>query len=87
MLNALWLIPLVPFAGFLINGLFGKRAGKPIVGGGTVTSGTFSPCLERGIGMAYVRAERVTPRTRIEIDVRGVTRPAVIERKPLYRKE
>ena len=36
-----------------------------------VTSGTFSPCLERGIGMAYVSSERAEPGTRIEIDVRG----------------
>jgi NADH:ubiquinone oxidoreductase subunit 5 (subunit L)/multisubunit Na+/H+ antiporter MnhA subunit len=26
MLNALWLIPIAPFIGFLLNGLFGKRA-------------------------------------------------------------
>jgi NADH-quinone oxidoreductase subunit L len=31
MLNALWLIPALPFAGFLLNGLFGKRAGKGFV--------------------------------------------------------
>jgi len=31
MLNTLWLIPLAPFVGFLLNGLFGKRAGKGIV--------------------------------------------------------
>ena len=31
MLNALWLIPAAPFAGFLLNGLFGKRAGKGFV--------------------------------------------------------
>src|SRR4029079_4392068 len=31
MLNALWLIPILPFAGFLLNGLFGKRAGKGFV--------------------------------------------------------
>ena len=31
MLNALWLIPLIPFIGFVVNGLFGKRAGKPFV--------------------------------------------------------
>src|SRR5437762_8908029 len=31
MLNYLWLIPLAPFAGFLLNGLFGKRVGKPFV--------------------------------------------------------
>jgi aminomethyltransferase len=37
--------------------------------------------------MGYVPAERAEPGTRIEIDVRGVRRPAVVERKPLYRKE
>jgi aminomethyltransferase len=57
-----------------------------VIGGGEVTSGTFSPSLERGIGMAYVPAERAEPGTRIEIDVRGTPRPAVIETKPLYRK-
>src|SRR5687767_1777502 len=31
MLNTLWLIPLAPFAGFLLNGFFGKRAGKGFV--------------------------------------------------------
>ena len=31
MLNTLWLIPILPFAGFLVNGLFGKRAGKGFV--------------------------------------------------------
>ncbi|MDP9191917.1 MAG: NADH-quinone oxidoreductase subunit L [Acidobacteriota bacterium] len=31
MLNYLWLIPITPFAGFLLNGLFGKRAGKGFV--------------------------------------------------------
>ena len=31
MLNTLWLIPAAPFIGFVLNGLFGKRAGKPFV--------------------------------------------------------
>jgi NADH-quinone oxidoreductase subunit L len=31
MLNTLWLIPILPFIGFLLNGLFGKRAGKGFV--------------------------------------------------------
>ena len=62
------------------------RQGNPVVGGGVVTSGTFSPSLQRGIGMAYVPAERAEPGTKFEIDVRGTTRPAVVERKPLYRK-
>ena len=31
MLNNLWLIPILPFLGFLLNGLLGKRAGKGFV--------------------------------------------------------
>jgi aminomethyltransferase len=74
---------LVPFA---IEGDGIARQGNPVLGGGEVASGTFSPCLERGIGMAYVSSARAEPGTHIDIDVRGRTRPAVIERKPLYRK-
>ena len=75
---------LVPF---VIDGPGIPRPGNQVVGGGEVTSGTFSPCLERGIGMAYVPSEQAEPGTRIEIDVRGRTRPAIVQRKPLYRKE
>ena len=75
---------LVPFA---IEGQGIARQGNAVIGGGEVTSGTFSPCLERGIGMAYVSSARAAEGTQIEIDVRGRVRPAVIERKPLYRKE
>jgi aminomethyltransferase len=72
---------------FLLEGPGIARQGNPIGEGGVVTSGTFSPCLERGIGMGYVGAERSAPGTRLEIDVRGTIRPAVIERKPLYHAE
>jgi aminomethyltransferase len=74
---------LVPF---VIDGPGIARQGNAVKGGGVVTSGTYSPCLERGIGMAYVSASRTEPGTPIEIDVRGTARAAVIERKPLYRK-
>jgi aminomethyltransferase len=60
------------------------RQGNPVTGGGVVTSGTFSPCLERGIGLAYVPAERAEPGTELEIDVRGTPRAAVVRAKPLY---
>ena len=60
------------------------RQGNPVAGGGVVTSGTFSPSLERGIGMAYVPAERAEPGTELEIDVRGTPRAAVVRAKPLY---
>jgi len=74
---------LVPFT---IDGQGIARQGNPVIGGGEVTSGTFSPCLERGIGMAYVSSARAAEGTPIEIDVRGRTRPAVVKRKPLYKK-
>jgi aminomethyltransferase len=60
------------------------RQGNPVTGGGVVTSGTFSPSLERGIGMAYVPTERAAPGTDLEIDVRGTPRAAVVRAKPLY---
>jgi aminomethyltransferase len=73
---------LVPF---VIQGPGIPRQGNRVVGGGEVTSGTFSPCLERGIGMAYIPASRAEPGTEFEIDVRGTIRPAVVARKPLYK--
>ncbi len=72
---------------FRIEGDGIARAGSPIVGGGAVTSGTFSPCLEAGIGMAYVPSDRAEPGTCLEIDVRGKLRRAIVKPKPLYRKE
>jgi len=79
--------PAEKLVGFVIDGPGIARPGNAVLGGGEVTSGTFSPCLERGIGMAYVSAQRAVAGTRIEIDVRGTVRSATIERKPLYRKE
>jgi aminomethyltransferase len=54
---------------------------------GVVTSGTLSPCLDYGIGMAYVPVAAAEPGTPIEVDVRGKLRPAEIRTKPLYSKE
>jgi aminomethyltransferase len=51
---------------------------------GAATSGTFSPSLERGIGMAYVEAEHAGAGTGIGIEIRGKLRPAKIEKGPLY---
>ena len=75
---------LVPF---VIDGPGIARQGNPVVGGGEVTSGTMSPSLGVGIGMAYVPAERSEPETRFEIDVRGKRRHAIVKEKPLYRKD
>ncbi len=56
-------------------------------GPGVVTSGTMSPCLGTGIGMAYVPVGASEPGTAIEVDVRGKARAAEIRDKPLYEKE
>ncbi len=53
---------------------------------GEVTSGTSSPSLNYGIGMAYVSTPHAKIGTNIEIEIRGQTFPATIEKKPLYKK-
>ena len=75
---------LVPF---VLTGPGIARQGNPVIGGGEVTSGTLSPSLDQGIGMAYVPVDRAEPGTPIEIDVRGRTRSAEVRAKPLYSKE
>jgi aminomethyltransferase len=75
---------LVPFA---ITGPGIARQGNPVIGGGVVTSGTLSPVLGYGIGMAYLPAGRTEPGTPFEIDVRGKTRSAEVRTKPLIPEE
>ncbi|MBV9009814.1 MAG: glycine cleavage system aminomethyltransferase GcvT [Verrucomicrobia bacterium] len=53
---------------------------------GEITSGTLSPSLNIGIGMAYVSAEYARPGTPLEVEIRGQKFPATIEKKPLYKK-
>jgi len=53
---------------------------------GEVTSGSLSPSLNEGIGMAYVAAEHAKVGTEIEIEIRDRKLPAIIEKKPLYKK-
>jgi aminomethyltransferase len=74
-------------APFVMTGPGIARQGNEVVGGGVVTSGTLSPSLEVGIGMAYLPTDKAEPGTEIEIDVRGKTRSARVETKPLYRPE
>jgi aminomethyltransferase len=71
---------------FAIDGPGIARQGNPIVGGGIVTSGTLSPCLGAGIGMAYVPPERAVIGTPLQIDVRGRVREATVHAKPFVAK-
>jgi aminomethyltransferase len=79
--------PKEKLAPFKMTGPGIARQGNAVQGGGEVTSGTMSPCLGIGIGMAYVPTETAEPGTPIEIDVRGKLRAAEIATKPLYSKE
>jgi len=49
------------------------------------TSGSLSPTLKTGIGMAYIPTAYARINEEIEIDIRGRRFPAVIEKKPLHR--
>ncbi len=74
---------------FVMTGPGIARQGNPVTSHppGVVTSGTMSPSLGVGIGMAYLPAGAATPGTSFEIDVRGKTRTAEVRKKPLYAKE
>jgi aminomethyltransferase len=54
--------------------------GRPV---GTVTSGTLSPMLGVGIGLAYVESALATPDVPIAVDVRGKLKSARTARRPL----
>jgi aminomethyltransferase len=57
--------------------------GEPI---GMVTTGTFSPTLKKGIGMAYVDHMKSTTDTPIEIEIHDKLFKAVIRPRPLYKR-
>jgi aminomethyltransferase len=58
-----------------------------LAGGGEVTSGSLSPMLDQGIGLAYVRVDHAEPGTELTIDVRGRPRKARVVKKPIYKRE
>jgi aminomethyltransferase len=75
---------LVPF---LMEEKAVPRQGMAVEGGGEVTSGTHSPMLDRGIGLAYVPAGMAKPGTELLIDVRGRMRKARVVKRPIYKRE
>lgn len=54
---------------------------------GAVTSGTWSPVLEKSIAMAYLPAPLRKEGTAVEIDVRGRREKAAVVRLPFYRRK
>ena len=65
------------------------RHGYPIVHGdeeiGIVTSGTFSPSLEMGVGMGYVRSDFRKAGSEFQVMIRNHPFDAVVEKPPLYK--
>jgi glycine cleavage system T protein (aminomethyltransferase) len=63
------------------------RPGCAVLAGGRVvgrvTSGTLSPCLGTGIGMAYLETAVANPGTDVAIDVRGKEKAARLAKRPL----
>ena len=74
---------LVPF---VITDRGAARPGDLVIGGGFVASGTFSPSLEIGIGLAYLPSATAVAGTEFEIDVRGKRRRARVEQRPLLKR-
>jgi aminomethyltransferase len=62
------------------------RSGMAVQEGGLVTSGGWSPSLDRGIGLAYVPAALAAAGTQLTVDVRGRPRAARVVEKPIYRR-
>jgi aminomethyltransferase len=52
---------------------------------GAVTSGTFSPTLQRGIALGYVPRALAAAGTSLDVEVRGRAVPAQVTRLPFYR--
>ena len=73
--------------GLLLDGRRPPRADQSVVDGdtvvGTVTSGNFSPMLDRGIALAFLHPD-LEPGARVAVDVRGRHLPAEVVTPPFW---
>ena len=53
---------------------------------GIVTSGTWSPTLEEPIALAYVPPALAKIGTELSVEIRGKAQPAVVVKRPFYRR-
>ena len=76
--------------GFEISGRGIARQGHGVVAGGEevgrVTSGTFSPTLEKALGLAYVPTELAQPGQALTLSVRNRELEAIVVETPFYRR-
>jgi aminomethyltransferase len=77
--------------GFVMTGRGIARHGYKVVNGnreiGLVTSGTFSPTLDKAIGLAFVDIEFASPDTEISIAIRDTVSPAKVVKLPFYKRQ
>ena len=82
--------PRATLAGLELAGRRVARRGCPVLADsrpiGEVTSGTFSPSLDKPIAMAYVASRFAEPATEVQIDIRGRTEPARVVKLPFYHR-
>jgi aminomethyltransferase len=75
--------------GLVVDGRQIPREGCPVLRGeetiGTVTSGNFSPTLERGIALAFVPPD-VAPGDALTVDIRGRNVAATVAELPFVRR-
>lgn len=76
--------------GLMLAGRRIAREGTQVLAGqvaiGEVTSGTFSPTLEKSIAMAYVARAAAVVGANVEVNVRGQCERATIVELPFYRR-
>lgn len=77
--------------GLQIEGKRAAREGCPILAAagspiGTVTSGSYSPTLDRSIAMGYVWPTYAYPGASVIVDVRGTLLPATVVKLPFYKR-
>ncbi|MCP9828152.1 glycine cleavage system aminomethyltransferase GcvT [Synechococcus sp. L2F] len=76
--------------GLKLQGRAIARHGYPVLRDGQVvgevTSGTWSPTLAEAIALAYVPADAARPGTALTVEIRGRQEPAVVVRRPFYRR-
>ena len=85
------LVSLPKRVGLLLDGRRAARQGASVLDAdsrvvGQVTSGSFSPTLDRPIAMAYLDTAVVTIGTSFDIDIRGTRVSATIVPLPFYKK-
>lgn len=76
--------------GLELDGRRIARQGTPIVADGQsvgeVTSGTFSPTLQKSIAMAYVDANRAAEGTQLSVNLTSAEIPARVVKLPFYKR-